>query len=154
MIKVLTPTENSKKQSDNTKNATKTSITQRLQTDLSPIYTICFDRHVSKQTKRHIAHTRVYTVCLTELSLNFSLQNNFLCLHNLNMEEDNFVIPACILVIAAFCLMSMNLSVSDGVKLNSSFLFLCRILNQVAKFFIETETHQLHVIFFICIIYV
>ena len=70
------------------------------------------------------------------------------------MEEDNFVIPACILVIAAFCLMSMNLSVSDGVKLNSSFLFLCRILNQVAKFFIETETHQWHVIFFICIIYV
>ena len=38
---------------------------------LSPIYTICFDRHVSEQTKRHIAHTRVYTVCLTELSLNF-----------------------------------------------------------------------------------
>ena len=110
---------------------------------LSPIYTICFDRHVSKQTNRHIAHTRVYTVCLTELSLNFSLQNNFLCLHNLNMEpEDNVVIPACMLVIAAFCLMNMNLSVSDGVKLNPSFLFLCRILNQVAKFFIETETHQ------------
>ena len=38
---------------------------------------------------------RVYTVCLTELSLNFSLQNNFLCLHNLNIEEYNFVIPAC-----------------------------------------------------------
>ena len=104
-------------------------------------YTICFDRHVSKQTKRHIAHTRVYTVCLTELPLNSSLQNNCLCLHNLNMEEDNFVIPACMLVIAAFCLMNMNLSVSDGVKLNSSFRFLCRILNQVAKFFIETETH-------------
>ena len=89
---------------------------------ISPIYTICFDRHVSKQTKRHIAHTRVYTVCLTELSLNFPLQNNFLCLHNLNMEEDNFVIPACMLVIAAFCLINMNLSVSDGVKHNSSFL--------------------------------
>ena len=71
------------------------------------------------------------------------------------MEEDNFVIPACMLVIAAFCLMNMNLSVSDGVKLNSFFLFLCRILNQVAKFFIETETHQWYVIFFIiCIIYV
>ena len=123
---------------------------------LSPIYTICFDRHVSKQTKRHIAHTRVYTVCLTELSLNFSLQNNFLCLHNLNMEEDNFVIHvlASMLVIAAFCLINMNLSVSDGVKLNSSFLFLCRILNQVANFLIETETHQCHAIFFICIIYV
>ena len=39
-------------------------------------------------------------------------------------------------------------------QLNSSFLFLCRILNQVAKFFIETETHQWHVIFFIYIIYV
>ena len=38
-------------------------------------------------------------------------------------------------------------------KLNSSFLFLFRILNQVAKLFIETETHQWHVIFFICIIY-
>ena len=88
---------------------------------------------------KDIAHTRVYTVCLTELSLNFSLQNNFLCLHNIDMEEDNFVIPACILVIAAFCLMNMNLLVSDGVKLNSYFLFLCRILNQVVKFFIETE---------------
>ena len=70
------------------------------------------------------------------------------------MEEDNFVIPACMLVIAAFCLINMNVSVSDGVKLNSTFLFFCRILNQVAKFFIETETHQWHVIFFICIIYV
>ena len=50
------------------------------------------------------------------------------------MEEDNFVIPACMLVIAAFCLINMNLSVSDGVKLNYTFLFLCRILNQVAKF--------------------
>ena len=70
------------------------------------------------------------------------------------MEEDNFVIPARMLVIAAFCLMIMNLSNSDGVKLNSSYLFLCRILYQVAKFFIETETHQWHVIFFICIIYV
>ena len=58
------------------------------------------------------------------------------------MEEDNFVIPACMLVIAAFCLFIMHLSVSDGVELNSSFLFLCRILNQVAEFFIETETHQ------------
>ena len=114
-----------------------------LDTDqLKVIYTICFDRHVSKQTKSHIAHTRVYTVCLTELSLNFSLQNNFLCLHNLNMEEDNFVILACMLVKAAFCLINMNLSVSDGVNLNSSFLFLCRILIQMAKFFIETETHQ------------
>ena len=64
------------------------------------------------------------------------------------MEEDNFVIPACILVIAAFCLINMNVSLSDGVKLNSSFLFLYRIPNQVAKFFIETETHQWHVIFF------
>ena len=72
---------------------------------------------------------------------------------NLNMEEDNFVIPACMLVIAAFWLINMNLSLSDGVKLTSSFLFLCRILNQVAKFCIETETHQWHVIFFICIIY-
>ena len=70
------------------------------------------------------------------------------------MEEDNVVIPACMLVIAAFCLINMNLSVSDGVNLNSSFLFLCRILNQVAKFFIETETHQWDVVFFICIIYV
>ena len=70
------------------------------------------------------------------------------------MEEDNFVIPAYMLVIDAFCLINMNLSVSDDVKLNSSFLFLCRILNQVAKFFIETEIHQWHVIFFICIIYV
>ena len=70
------------------------------------------------------------------------------------MKEDNFVIPACMLVKAAFCLINMNLSVSDGVKLNSSFLFLCRILNQVAKFFIETETHQWHAIFSICIIYV
>ena len=43
---------------------------------LSPIYTICFDRHVSKQTKRHIAHTRVYTVCLAELSLNFPSKIN------------------------------------------------------------------------------
>ena len=50
--------------------------------------------------------------------------------------------------------MNMDLSVSDGVKLNSTFLFLCRILNQVAKFFIETETHQWHVIFLICTIYV
>ena len=70
------------------------------------------------------------------------------------MEDDNFVIPACDVVIAAFCLMNMNLSVSDGVKLNSSFLFLCRILDQVAKILIETETYQLHVIFFICIIHV
>ena len=50
--------------------------------------------------------------------------------------------------------MNMNLSVSDGVKLNSFFLFLYRILNQVAKFFTETETHQWYAIFFICIIYV
>ena len=32
-------------------------------------------------------------------------------------------------------------------------VFPCIILNQVAKFFIETQTHQWHVIFFICIIY-
>ena len=69
------------------------------------------------------------------------------------MEEDNFVIPACMLTITAFSLIDMNLSLSGGVKLNSSFFFLYRILNQVAKFFIETETHQWHVIFFICIIY-
>ena len=43
------------------------------------------------------------------------------------------------LVIAAFCLINMYLSVSDGVNLKSSFLFPCRILNQVAKFFIETK---------------
>ena len=96
----------------------------------------------------------VYTVCLTELSLNFSLQNNFLCLHNLNMEEDNFVISVCMLVKTAFYLIDMNLSVSDGVKLNYTFLFLCRILNQVAKFFIENETHQWHAISLTCIIYV
>ena len=59
------------------------------------------------------------------------------------MEEDNF---ACMLVKASFCLINMNLPVSDGVNLNSTFLFLCRILNQVAKFFIETETYQWHVI--------
>ena len=70
------------------------------------------------------------------------------------MEVDTFVIPACMLVIAAFCLMNMNLSVSDGVKLNSSFPFLCRILNPVAKFFIETEAYQWHVIFFVSFIYV
>ena len=34
MTKAPTPTEKSKKQSDNTKNATKTSITHRLRTDL------------------------------------------------------------------------------------------------------------------------
>ena len=34
MTEALTPTEKSKKQRDNTKNATKTSITQRLLTDL------------------------------------------------------------------------------------------------------------------------
>ena len=34
MTKAPTPTENPKKQRDNTKNATKSSITQRLQTDL------------------------------------------------------------------------------------------------------------------------
>ena len=42
--------------------------------------------------------------------------------------------------------MNMNLSVSDGVNLNSTFLILCRNLDQVAKFFIETESHQWHVI--------
>ena len=34
MTKALTPTEKSKKQRDNIKNVTKTSITQRLRTDL------------------------------------------------------------------------------------------------------------------------
>ena len=102
--------------------------------------------------KTYCSYARLHG--MFELSLIFPLQNNFLCLHKLNMEEDNFVIPACMLVVAAFCLINMNLSVSDGVKLNYNFLFLCRILNQVAKLFIENETHQWHVIFFICIIYV
>ena len=42
---------------------------------------------------------------------------------------------------------------SDGVNLNSSLLFLCRILNHVAKFFNNTEPHQRYAIFFICVIY-
>ena len=41
-----------------------------------------------------------------------------LCLHNLNMQGDNFVISAsiCMLVIAAFYSINMNLSSSDGVN--------------------------------------
>ena len=42
---------------------------------------------------------------------------------------------------------------SDGVNLNSSLLFLCRILNHVAKFFNNTEPHQRYAIFFIYVLY-
>ena len=45
------------------------------------------------------------------------------------------------------------LPVSDGVNLNSSLLFLCTILNHMAKFFNDTKSHQRYAIFFICIIY-
>ena len=69
-----------------------------------PIYTICFDRPVSKQTKSQIAHTRVYTVCLTELSMKFSSKNYFFCLHNFNMEYYNLVMPVCMLMkTTAYC---------------------------------------------------
>ena len=65
---------------------------------------ICLDRPVSKQTKSHIAHTRVYTVCLTELSLNFPSKNYFICLHNFNMEYYNLVMPVCMLIkTTAYC---------------------------------------------------
>ena len=45
------------------------------------------------------------------------------------------------------------LPVSDCVNLNSPLLFLCRILNHMAKFFNDTEPHQRYANFFICIIY-
>ena len=44
----------------------------------------------------------------------------------LTWRKKNFVIFAYMLVIAAFCLINMNLSVSDGVNLNSTLLLLCK----------------------------
>ena len=110
-----------------------------------------FDRPVSKKTKSHIAHTRVYTVCLTELSLNFFPQKYisfvYIILH-CNMEDYNLVIPMCMLIKAAAY---YNVLVSDGANSKNSFSLSPNIVSMLNPqlqnpSFIDTETQ--HVIFF------